>query len=29
MHIVIGQSAPVIAITAWETKDRIAMENMG
>lgn len=28
MHIIIGQSAPLIAISAWETKDHIAMENM-
>lgn len=27
MHIIIGQSAPLIAISAWETKDRTAMEN--
>lgn len=28
MHIITGQPTPLIAISAWETKDRITMENM-
>jgi len=27
MHIIIGLSAPLIAVSAWETEDHIAMEN--